>query len=150
MLERCYASKQQKGYIGCYVTEEWLTFSVFKSWMEQQDWVGKELDKDLIGDGKCYSEVTCCFLPKKINSFLVNSSVNGFTYRENKNKYQVQCSDPFGRYKNYVGYYDTEIEARCAWIRVKNSYAVELSLLLDDDKLKKCLLNKYKENNNDQ
>lgn len=59
MIRRCY-SKAQLGknpnYEGCTVCDEWLTFSNFKSWMEKQDWEGKELDKDLLVRGnKVYS-----------------------------------------------------------------------------------------------
>lgn len=51
MLQRCYSDKykkQQPSYVGCSVCEEWLTFSNFKRWMEQQDYEGKALDKDLL------------------------------------------------------------------------------------------------------
>ena len=37
MLKRCYSIKSQERqptYKGCSVTDEWLTFSNFKSWME--------------------------------------------------------------------------------------------------------------------
>ena len=41
MLKRCYSSKcQDKNptYLGCAVSNEWLTFSNFKLWMEGQEW----------------------------------------------------------------------------------------------------------------
>lgn len=57
---------------GCYsdveICEEWKTFSNFKKWMEQQDWQGKELDKDLIGTGRLYSPRTCIFIPLGLNA----------------------------------------------------------------------------------
>ena len=63
MLKRCYSSKYQDKrptYKGCSVSDEWLTFSVFKVWMEKQDWEGKQLDKDLLFEGnKIYSADTC-------------------------------------------------------------------------------------------
>ena len=49
MLKRCYSDKYQERYQtykGCTVSEEWLTFSNFKNWMEKQDWEGKHLDKE--------------------------------------------------------------------------------------------------------
>lgn len=59
MLVRCYSPKRleyRQSYAGCYVCDEWLTFSNFKSWMEKQDWEGKHLDKDLLQTGsKVYS-----------------------------------------------------------------------------------------------
>ena len=49
MLNRCYSIKYQernKTYIGCSVSEEWKTFSNFRSWMMTKDmcfcvWNGK-------------------------------------------------------------------------------------------------------------
>ena len=48
MLQRCYDPKninRQPAYINCFVCEEWLTFSNFKAWMEQQDWCDKSPTK---------------------------------------------------------------------------------------------------------
>ena len=50
VLSRCYAAYhllKRPNYFDCTVCEEWLLFSNFKKWMEQQDWEGKQLDKDL-------------------------------------------------------------------------------------------------------
>lgn len=73
MLVRCYSTKKQEKYPtykGCTVSDEWLTFSVFKSWMEKQDWDGKQLDKDLLFEGnKVYSAETCVFVTKEVNMF---------------------------------------------------------------------------------
>jgi len=54
MLMRCYSAKHQERnptYKGCSVSEEWLRFSNFKSWMERQDFEGMQLDKDLLFEG---------------------------------------------------------------------------------------------------
>ncbi len=71
MLDRCYFQKgvtRHKAYVDCYVCDEWLTFSNFKSWMETQDWEGKQLDKDLLLLGnKVYSPETCCFIYADLN-----------------------------------------------------------------------------------
>lgn len=56
MISRVYSGhKNCSAYHDVVVCEEWLLFSNFKSWMETQDWEGKELDKDIFGDGKLYS-----------------------------------------------------------------------------------------------
>lgn len=72
MLERCYSLKYHKRnptYIGCSVTPEWLYFSKFRLWMENQKWEGLQLDKDLLVKGnKVYGPNTCCFLPNAINT----------------------------------------------------------------------------------
>ena len=45
MLKRCYSEKHLL-ITPCYrdrsVNKEWFIFSIFKAWMEQQDWEGKQ------------------------------------------------------------------------------------------------------------
>ena len=51
MLRRCYSKKyleRKPSYIGTNVCSEWLSATAFKKWMDQQDWSGKCLDKDII------------------------------------------------------------------------------------------------------
>ena len=77
LLKRCYSDKFQNkntSYIGCSIASEWIKFSNFKSWMEKQDWEGKELDKDLLVQGnKVYGPSTCIFVPREINLIVKNS-----------------------------------------------------------------------------
>src|SRR5690606_37841375 len=74
MLKRCYPAKsheRQPTYKGCSVSTEWLTFSVFKSWMEKQQWEGLQLDKDLLFVGnRVYNADTCVFVSQTINKFI--------------------------------------------------------------------------------
>ena len=54
--------------------KDWLLFSNFKRWMEQQDWEGKELDKGIIVYGnKMYSPETCAFVSRTTNSFVLEN-----------------------------------------------------------------------------
>lgn len=69
MLERAYGP-QRPTYKDVKVCPEWKSFTSFKSWMQTQDWEGKELDKDLRGDGKLYSPEFCAFVSKKVNMFI--------------------------------------------------------------------------------
>ena len=68
MLTRCYSDKFQEGnptYKGCYVAEEWKTFSNFKEWMVTQEWEGLELDKDILFVGnREYGPEKCVFVTK--------------------------------------------------------------------------------------
>jgi hypothetical protein len=49
-----------------------LYATAFKKWMEQQDWDGKCLDKDIIAPGsKLYSPETCAFVLKATNLFVI-------------------------------------------------------------------------------
>lgn len=65
MLERVYGSNRS-AYEGVSVCTDWLTFSNFRSWMETQDWQGKELDKDILGSS-IYGPDSCLFVHKTVN-----------------------------------------------------------------------------------
>ena len=103
MIRRCYSKESETKnptYKDCYVCDEWLTFSNFKSWMEQQDYDGKHLDKDLlVCNNKVYSPETCCFVTKEVNSFL--------TKRQNH-----RGNYPIGVNKHYSGFYYARISSK--------------------------------------
>ena len=115
MFQRCYSGKyqaRQPTYIGCTVTKEWLSFSNFKSWMEKQDWQGKELDKDLLVQGnKLYSPTTCLFVTREINSLLNDHKANrglypiGVSFKKQNNKFRAHISIN-GKLK-YLGPFNT-------------------------------------------
>lgn len=99
MLKRCYNKKYQQTqptYMVCEISEEWILFSTFKCWMERQEWKGNQLDKDLLGDGKLYSEENCTFIPQGLNKLITNFSrtgrslPEGVTYDKNRDKYMAQ------------------------------------------------------------
>ena len=80
MLLRCYSEKfhsHQPNYIGCTVAEEWHNYANFKKWAEenfyQVDNEQMELDKDILKKGNTvYSSENCIFVPKSINSLIIN------------------------------------------------------------------------------
>ena len=129
MLERCYSTKlkaKYPTYIGVTVCEEWLTFSVFKAWMEKQKWEDLELDKDIISHGsKHYSPETCCFVPRALNNLLTNSAAargdcpQGVTIYNATGKYQANCRYN-GRLK-YLGCFTTPEEAGLAYRTYKHA-----------------------------
>ena len=54
MLSRAYSDKFKKKrptYQDVTVCEEWYSFMCFRAWMVEQDWKGKQLDKDLLVQG---------------------------------------------------------------------------------------------------
>ncbi len=76
MINRVYGKRDKELYGDVIVCPEWLTFSNFKSWMATQDWEGKQLDKDLMGNGLVYSPDSCAFLPRRINQLITEVRKN--------------------------------------------------------------------------
>lgn len=131
VIERCYCLKfktKHPTYTGCYIQKEWLYFSNFKKWMEQQDWEGKVLDKDILQQGnKLYSEDTCIFVDEKVNLFVTEGDARrgvypiGVVYNEKngQNPYRSVCSNPFTGKKEYLGFYNTPLRAHEEWRKFK-------------------------------
>ncbi len=150
MLKRCYSDKLQNRYPtyrGCTVCEEWLTFSNFKSWMEQQDWENKHLDKDLLVRGnKVYSPDTCVFLTKEVNSFLTDSKSSrgefpiGVSFHKGTGKYRARCSNPYSK-SSYLGMYDDPKSAHLVWVNKKKEIASLLAKEEENYNIREPLLN---------
>ena len=125
MITRCYHTKAiTTTYNGCSVCEEWLTFSNFKSWMEQQDWEGNDLDKDLlVENNKIYSPKTCCFVTKEVNYFMgiknKGQSLVGVFYDKGRGKYQAKISKSEYSPNPHLGRFDCEYLAHRAWQEAK-------------------------------
>lgn len=153
MLNRCYSAKyqaKQPTYIGCYVCDEWLTFSNFKKWMEQQDWQGKELDKDLLFVGnKIYSPDTCVFVDKKTNSFANDHGAArgewpiGVSFHKHVGKFSAQCGNQITEKREHLGYFTCPNEAHKAWKKRKHELACQLADLQNDERVADALRTRY-------
>lgn len=77
MIMRCYSQsmhRKRPRYKDCTVCEDWLYFSNFKKWFDENYIEGNQLDKDILVKGnKVYSPETCCFVPSKINNLFESS-----------------------------------------------------------------------------
>ena len=153
MLQRCCSPKFQERYPtyrGCSVSEEWLTFSVFKNWMEKQSWQDNQLDKDLLFEGnKVYSAESCVFLSGMVNSFTTDRGNNrgelpiGVHWHKGTSKFMSQCSNPFTKKREHLGYFSCEQEAHQAWLKRKLELAKELAAIQADERVAKALINRY-------
>lgn len=153
MLNRCYSTKWQEKYpthTDCSVSEEWLTFSNFRSWMEKQDWQGKQLDKDLLFEGnKIYSHKTCVFVTQMVNSFTIDRGASrgewliGVYWDKGANKFQAKCSNPLSGEQEYLGYFTCEQQAHQAWLKRKLEIAHLLAAEQEDPRVAKALIARY-------
>lgn len=131
MIHRCYLKANELNYADKFVAEEWWIASKFKSWMEQQDWEGKDLDKDLlVENNKIYSAETCVFVSKEINNFLVKSTRGrglyplGVSYDKSKLKFEAYISH--GNTKKFLGRFKDPLSAHAMWQKEKISQCENL------------------------
>lgn len=154
MLDRCYSPKLQakrKTYVGCYVCDEWLTYSNFHKWHASQATTnGYHLDKDTLFPGnKVYSPETCILVPPMVNSFTTDSGASrgafmiGCSLHKGSGKYQATCSNPFTRKVEHLGQFSSEIEAHMAWKKRKHEIACQIAETVHDERLAEALRKRY-------
>lgn len=158
MLSRAYCRKVSEvnpTYEQVIVCDDWKRFSVFRNWVlsiqPNKDWENCSLDKDLLIKGnKVYSPDTCCYIPQKVNTFLIERTRDrskvgllGVSYDKEFGGYVAACMDPFRRVDKYIGYFHSAMEAHLAWKKKKWEYAQELAELLVDQRAAKALRERY-------
>ncbi len=141
MINRCYSDRihsKWQTYKDCTVCDEWLYFSRFRLWMMNQDWEGKELDKDLIEYGnKVYQPDRCMFIPKEINCLLNERKASGSKtrkgvyYVKSENRYVASCC--VDSKKTHIGRFKTEKEAESAYIKFKSEHILRVAGRFSDD-----------------
>lgn len=153
MIERGYSEKYKQKYptyAEVSVCSDWIYFTKFKSWMEQQDWEGNELDKDILLEGnKIYSPETCIFVSQAVNSFLTNCSEQKGAYptgvhlQKQTGKFIAACSD-LGRGRKHIGSFSSPEAAEEAYKTFKGKLALELASIQTDIRVAEALIKRYK------
>lgn len=123
VLQRCYSrtfKKRRPTYEKVYCSEDWLTFSNFKSWMENQPYQDCELDKDILFlDNTLYSAETCVFVPSFINNLFLDSKKIrgeyplGVNFHKGVGKLVSQIK--INNVKKHLGYFDDISDAHKNW-----------------------------------
>lgn len=158
MMGRCYSTnknrrKKFRAYDDCIVCSEWHNFTNFNKWYESNYYcVGDEimeLDKDILNKGnKIYSPETCCIVPSLINQTFEMSKYHrgtspiGVSYHKTTGLYSATCCTY--KKQNYLGEYQTEIEAFNVYKKFKERYIKHLADLYKDylpEKVYKALYN---------
>ena len=148
MLDRCYSEKFQKrdvSYKGCTLEKEWLRFSSFKLWMQDQDWQGNHLDKDILVSGnKHYSPKTCVFVSPEINQLLKDNKATrgewpqGVSFHKLTNKFRAYCG-VHGKIK-HLGLFSTPEQAAAIYKKFKSKHIIKIASQQTDKRLKNGLL----------
>ncbi len=137
MLQRCYSDdfkKERPTYEGCQVSENFKSYEYFYEWCHEQVGFGNEgfhLDKDLLVKGnKVYSENTCVFIPKEINTLLTKSTASrgehliGVSWDNTNKAFVAKVRRNKGK-PEYLGIFKTEIEAFKAYKTAKEAFVKE-------------------------
>lgn len=153
MLTRCFSEKEKERhptykYVTC--CEDWLLFSNFKRWMEQQDWQGKQLDKDIIfPSSKVYSPETCAFVSQITNLFVLARNASrgewplGVSWKKIRKKFTAQCRNPFTKKGEYLGHFNTPEDAHEAWCKRKHELAQLVAATESDPRVVEALKKRY-------
>ena len=144
MIQRCYSEKYQTRfptYKGCNVSDNFLHYSFFYDWCQEQIGFGKVdekgrswcLDKDLLFVGnKTYSETACVFVPNEINSFFTDRGNArgeyplGVSFYKQTGKFQAHCA--VNGKLQYLGRFNTPEEAFAVYKPFKENLCKQLAL----------------------
>ena len=167
MLKRCYSDgskKKRPTYEGCEVSDKFKSYEYFYEWCHSQigfdnDGNGNpfQLDKDLLVKGnKVYSESTCVFIPSEINLLLTKCTNSrgehliGVYWSKRDKAFVAQVNKSKGG-REYLGSFNTEIEAFNAYKTAKESFIKEQAEKYKsqiDERAYNALMN-YEVNGND-
>lgn len=135
MIKRCYCEWRvaiRPTYRECSVCDDWLYFSKFKPWYDENYRDGFCLDKDIIGRySKVYSPETCAYVPSRINALVLRRDGArgkypiGVTYSKDKKKFEAQMRQ-MERIVS-LGLYKTPEDAFFAYKKAKEAYVKKVA-----------------------
>ena len=156
MIHRCYNIKEYERaptYQECSVCDEWLCYSNFEQWWDNNYYEinnqEMNLDKDILIKGnQVYSPQTCVIVPKDINMLFVQRGAKrgglpiGVTYYKRDKKYMAMICK-YGK-QHYLGLYNTSTEAFEVYKQAKEQHVKEVAEKYKDKIPKKLYEAMYK------
>lgn len=138
MMARCFSKptqQNQKTYIRCSVSDNFLSYSYFHEWCQNQvgfGFDGFDMDKDLIFKGNAvYGEDSCLFLPRDVNRALCKNDLGrgelpiGVCFDKRTLLFTSYLRE--GMIQKHLGRFNSEIEAHLAYKSRKEAYLKELA-----------------------
>lgn len=154
VIERCYSEKfkiKNSAYMECLTVPEWHYFMTFRSWMIEQDWEGKHLDKDILFPGnKIYGPDTCVFVDRVVNNFILEGASSkldipvGVSFHKASGKFQASSRDSIAGKQQYLGIFDDPEEAHKVWLENKLFQARLIAAKQSDPRVAAALIDRYK------
>ena len=152
MMKRAYCKKYKErnpAYADVTVCHQWHSFMNFRSWMIQQDYESKFLDKDiLILGNKIYKPEACVFVSRQVNNLFTDHAARrgelpiGVSYHKKNKKYQAHIS--INGKRKYICISASYMLAHCAWQREKADLIEKLAIEQDNQKIKNALILRVK------
>ena len=138
VIRRCYDEKfhaRQPTYLSCSVSDNFKSYSYFTEWCQFQVGFGLDgfqIDKDIVHrNNKVYSENTCVFVPREINTFFCDSRAVrgelpvGVCFHKTHCKYEAYCN--VNAKPKYLGLFTTPEEAYDVYKAFKENLCKELA-----------------------
>lgn len=133
MIDRCMSkTKIKKPYLDCKVCNDWMIFSNFNKWFEENYIDGFVLDKDILSKGeKIYSPDTCCFVPSCINTMVArrgkkkNGLPTGVFYTLNNTRFFAAIT--VNGKTERIGTFDTIEEASRAYNNKRKEIIIQVA-----------------------
>jgi len=141
MLSRAYSKSflgKRPTYVGTSVCDRWLRLSNFMQdvqTIENYDKAinsGWQLDKDVLTKGnKHYSLSTCCFVPREINTLLINSKKTRGEYPigvfyDNRDK-KIRACVKIDKRNKFIGSFNNVEDAFQAYKQAKEHHIKEVA-----------------------
>lgn len=158
MMMRCYDKKyhaKQPTYSSCTIVRDWLLFSSFAEWWEENQVDGWQIDKDiLVYNNTIYSPDLCVFVPAVVNLFIGDNAASrgewpiGVSWDSERGKFKSMCNNPITDKYEFLGRFNNPELAHDKWRRRK----LELIPLLCgnfpkmDSRVEAALINRYAKN----
>lgn len=141
IIERCCHNNRYKNHVIC---DEWIYFSNFKLWMENQDWENKILTKTLLSPkNNLYSPDYCVFVDHEIANIISIPNKRKYNYPIGV-FYDSLAKKYVSRFNNSkklsTKYFKTISEAHKFWQLCKIKHIIEFANQQSDTKIIKALL----------
>ena len=111
-----------------------------------QDWQGKQIDKDIFGDGNLYSPETCCFVEPWLNLLFTNKRRDigkyptGVHYHKQHKKFAAVIS--INGSLKHLGLFGTPKEAEATYLAARIKYVTAKMKDYPDERIKRAVLKK--------